>query len=232
MDVNLSVRFPRRECRTESANLSATSAATFLDIRDVLKLFKIGAKSSSVISAPPVRFFTLFVSDLKRPPTRPAFPSSCFSSSSFSLSASIEDTSSGIGSSSALGRNCSLNIPMSSSFSAPFVAERSRLSIIFAVTFVWPSQLRASFPFFLPFSSVGFASAVFFDFGTNLPGPFFLAVSPAESSPAELPALSSSSSSASSPLAPPPFFFFCSLPTSSFPSKIFFPLSVSANDFI
>mmetsp|Transcript_49775 Transcript_49775/g.131982 ORF Transcript_49775/g.131982 Transcript_49775/m.131982 type:complete len:307 (-) Transcript_49775:293-1213(-) len=144
MDVNFSVVLPTRVALTELASLSATSAATFFVISAVLKFCKTGLRSASVSTAPPVRFFTPRVRDLKRPPTRPVF------SSSFSPSSSEDKEDVSSTSSSSDPRNSALfasNAASPSEFLTSFL-EKSKASMVPLVTFP-SSHVRAAF--FLPF---------------------------------------------------------------------------------
>jgi len=75
-----SVFLPISDLLTDSESFEATSAATFLDIKAVLKLAKIGSRSSSVSTAPPVMFLTLLVNVLNKPPTRPGFSAALLAS--------------------------------------------------------------------------------------------------------------------------------------------------------
>mmetsp|Transcript_17488 Transcript_17488/g.52585 ORF Transcript_17488/g.52585 Transcript_17488/m.52585 type:complete len:287 (-) Transcript_17488:323-1183(-) len=204
--VNRSVVLPTREWLTELASFSATSVATFFAIRLVLNAVRMGARSSSVRVAPPVRFFTPFVSDLNRLAPRPSF-SGAFSSSSSSPEDSDSTSTSFMKSSASLleGKNSAfaLSTPSPSSPTSLFF-EKSRASMSLFVTLP-PSQWRASLPFldssFLP-------AALAFAFAEPPPSP----------------------SSSSSSLSFPPFAFFlgAAIPFSSEFFSTSLPFLVSA----
>mmetsp|Transcript_20036 Transcript_20036/g.51227 ORF Transcript_20036/g.51227 Transcript_20036/m.51227 type:complete len:294 (+) Transcript_20036:791-1672(+) len=215
MVVNLSVVLPTTDVRTESASFVATSAATFLAMRFVLKLARMGSRSCSVRTAPPVTFLKLLVNDLNKPPTRPVLSSASASASSSSAS-SPEDRDATSASfmnscaSSPVGRNSALDRSTSGSCSLSF--EKSRAASSFLETLP-PSQCRASLPFF---GSLGGSSS------------FLLAALPLAAAPPPSP----SSSSSSSPSLPPLTFFLGALliPFSSLLFTTSLPFFVSAND--
>mmetsp|Transcript_13559 Transcript_13559/g.29824 ORF Transcript_13559/g.29824 Transcript_13559/m.29824 type:complete len:318 (-) Transcript_13559:300-1253(-) len=207
IDVKRSVRLPTREVRTESASLSDTSAATFLDIKEVLKDFKIGSRSSSESTAPPVMFFTLLVKFLKRPPIRPdlpslapAFPDSASSSSE----PDDRDSTSSASFSSPEPKNSAFLASMSFvEGSSPFL-EKSSSFMTVLLTLLAPSQCLASFflDFSVPVSSsfASFLPPATFGRADGLPGESWEAPPPSSSS--------SSPPSASSLPSLPDFPFF------------------------
>mmetsp|Transcript_15435 Transcript_15435/g.42440 ORF Transcript_15435/g.42440 Transcript_15435/m.42440 type:complete len:267 (-) Transcript_15435:498-1298(-) len=234
IEVKRSVLLPTSDAFTESASFIATSCPTFFDIKDVLKLARMGCKSSSVSTAPPVRFFTPRVKLLNRPPTRPAFAfalsSLDASSSESSLDGRDATSSSFMKFPSSSPMNSSFNLAASSPLS-PFL-EKSSSFILAAETFP-PSQNRASFPFF---PSVGsFASFASFAFFWNFGGAFgFVPALAAAAGSASSPSSSSPPSSLPEPAFVPPFLPFFFEPFVMFFSSAFlitsWPLFVSAND--
>mmetsp|Transcript_28302 Transcript_28302/g.85313 ORF Transcript_28302/g.85313 Transcript_28302/m.85313 type:complete len:238 (+) Transcript_28302:920-1633(+) len=166
------------------------------------KVLRMGSKSSSVSTAPPVMFFTLRVNDLKRPPTRPGLPSAAFFSSSWSDPEDKDSTSSSAfahcSSSSESPKNvafCASNAASLSPVCTTFF-EKSSSSASFLFTLPSPSQWRSCFPFF---ASTAGGSSFFLSF----PAPFFLPRSFARASVNLSFASSSSPSESSSPLPPP-----------------------------
>mmetsp|Transcript_39811 Transcript_39811/g.127562 ORF Transcript_39811/g.127562 Transcript_39811/m.127562 type:complete len:249 (-) Transcript_39811:515-1261(-) len=168
-----SVRLPTRECRTDSESFVATSAATFLDISAILKFARMGSKSSSPSTAPPVRFFTPRVRDLKRPFTRPglsgAFSFSCSSSASEPDDSDSTSSSpfSQTASSPESPRNVAFCLMRASASSSPsslpfriLAFEKSRSCMDLLVTLP-SSQCRFSLPFLLLSSSMGASSSSF-----------------------------------------------------------------------
>mmetsp|Transcript_98102 Transcript_98102/g.281963 ORF Transcript_98102/g.281963 Transcript_98102/m.281963 type:complete len:247 (+) Transcript_98102:854-1594(+) len=166
-----SVRLPTRECRTDSESFVATSAATFLDISAILKFARMGSKSSSPSTAPPVRFFTPRVSDLKRPFTRPglsgAFSFSCSSSASEPDESDSTSSSpfSQTASSPESPRNVAFCLMRASASSSPsslpfriLAFEKSRSCMDLLLTLP-SSQCRFSLPFLLLSSSMGASSS-------------------------------------------------------------------------
>mmetsp|Transcript_118343 Transcript_118343/g.335626 ORF Transcript_118343/g.335626 Transcript_118343/m.335626 type:complete len:263 (+) Transcript_118343:834-1622(+) len=158
IEENASVRFPTNDKRTESAILPATSTATFLDIKEVLKLVKMGWRSSSVRVTPPVKLFTLRVSVLKSPPTRPVFPDFAPSgpgrlADGASSSSEPEDTDATSSASEAppSSPNIACFALMASGSSTLFLGPRHRSSMSFLETGA-SSHFRACLPL-LPFSS-------------------------------------------------------------------------------
>mmetsp|Transcript_58735 Transcript_58735/g.128575 ORF Transcript_58735/g.128575 Transcript_58735/m.128575 type:complete len:270 (+) Transcript_58735:775-1584(+) len=192
IEVNRPVVLPTRDLRTDSDNLSATSAATFLVISSVLNFFKMGSKSSSVRTAPPVMFLTPLVSDLKSPPTRP----SSFFSSSASEPEESDSTSASKSSSSPDPRNSACLAARSASSGLFFEKSSSCMRLLDTLP---PSQWRASLPF------LGLEASASFSF--ELPSFFPLAFVSLARASATLAASSSSSSSSLSPSAPPLFPF-------------------------
>mmetsp|Transcript_43247 Transcript_43247/g.123282 ORF Transcript_43247/g.123282 Transcript_43247/m.123282 type:complete len:295 (+) Transcript_43247:797-1681(+) len=243
IEVKRSVVLPTRECRTDSASLDETSAATFFDIRAVLNCCRMGSSSSSVSTAPPVRFFTPRVSVLKSPPTRPGFPGSalaaCSSPSELEERDCTSSSAMNLSPSSPEPRNsfCFAALKSSSSSGLLFF-EKSRFFMVLLLTLPY-SHWRASF--FLGFSAAGSCSFSFFLGG---PGLVLAASRCLTSEPAPgLSSASASSSSSSSSSFPdrfsfsslPPFTFFLEVVVMPFSSWFFFtslPFLVSAKDLI
>mmetsp|Transcript_98798 Transcript_98798/g.175948 ORF Transcript_98798/g.175948 Transcript_98798/m.175948 type:complete len:230 (+) Transcript_98798:783-1472(+) len=191
IEVQRPVVLPTKEDFTESDSLFATSAATFLDMSSVLNSLRMGARSSSVRTAPPVTFLTCLVNFLKSPPTRPV--ASSFFESSSSEPEDSDSTSASMSTSSPDPRNsaCLAVKSASSSVGPPFEKSSSFMAFFDAA---WPSQWRASLPF-LGFSGSG--STSFFFAGLLLP----VNLSRASLRLSASPSPSSSSSS-------PPLLFF------------------------
>mmetsp|Transcript_9385 Transcript_9385/g.25139 ORF Transcript_9385/g.25139 Transcript_9385/m.25139 type:complete len:260 (+) Transcript_9385:801-1580(+) len=213
IEVNRSVVFPTREVRTELASFSATSCATFFAMRFSLKALRMGARSSSVRVAPPVRFFTLFVSDLNRLDPRPSFSGAfSFSSSSSSSPEDSDATSASFMNSFCSlpeGKNSAFALTVSSLPSSLFF-EKSSASTSLVETLP-PSQWRDSLPFLasLDGSSSFLLPALAFAFAEPPPSP--------------------SSSSSSSSFPPFPFFLGAVLiPFSSLFFAASWPFLVSA----
>mmetsp|Transcript_30806 Transcript_30806/g.98181 ORF Transcript_30806/g.98181 Transcript_30806/m.98181 type:complete len:244 (-) Transcript_30806:548-1279(-) len=218
MEVKRSVVLPTREWLTDSASLFATSAATFLAIRAVRKLVRMGCSSSSVRTAPPVMFFTPRVSVLKRLEARLCLPDSCLVSACPASSSSEPEerdlSSSAMNSASSpeprnsfcLARK-SASLPSSAAF-----LEKSRFFMVVLVTLPY-SHWRASF--------FGFSAAVssLASFAPFLPGAPALAFASGPllgPGPAPPPSAASPSPSSSSSSFPDRFSF------SSLPLLLFF----------
>mmetsp|Transcript_46909 Transcript_46909/g.109632 ORF Transcript_46909/g.109632 Transcript_46909/m.109632 type:complete len:269 (+) Transcript_46909:731-1537(+) len=187
IDVNLPVVLPTRLLRTESANLSATSAATFLVMSSVLNFFKIGSRSSSPSTAPPVIFLTPRVSDLKRPPTRPSLSSL---PSSSEPDDDLMDSTSASKFSSSEPRNSACFAARSASLSGLFLLKSS--SCIKLLETLPPSQWRASFPFLGFSADAGSASFLALGFAPSFAlasATFAASASSSSSAPPDLPFL-------------------------------------------
>mmetsp|Transcript_35921 Transcript_35921/g.103239 ORF Transcript_35921/g.103239 Transcript_35921/m.103239 type:complete len:258 (-) Transcript_35921:393-1166(-) len=198
MDWKRSVVLPTRDARTESASFCETSAATFLDMSEFLKDARMGWRSSSVSTAPPVMFFMPRFRLLKIPPTRPDFSASAFPGGPSSSESEESDRASSSAMKSASSpepRNsfCLARKSASSSRSPAAFLEKSRFFMALLLTLPY-SHWRASF-FFDAFSGAG--SRASFSLSFFLGPPFALAAA-AAAAPPSAPSLGAPSSSSSS----------------------------------
>mmetsp|Transcript_40688 Transcript_40688/g.97589 ORF Transcript_40688/g.97589 Transcript_40688/m.97589 type:complete len:287 (+) Transcript_40688:725-1585(+) len=156
-EENWAVRLPSRVVCTDSRSLAATSTATFLAINSSLTVFKIGAKSSSVITLFPVMLCTEELIRLKRLVNR---PSSAGAASSSSDSEAIDSTSAPSTSLPSSPRYVA-RVAASTSSGSTFL-DRSNAAMLLLSTLPCPAQARASFFFFFPFSGSAAAGAAAF----------------------------------------------------------------------